>query len=280
MTIVFYSTFNNEYQVKVLLESIKYSGLDCNILYFTIGFNSEITFPKLTTVGHPYLDLPNLILYKPTICKRALEYDDKIIYVDTDIIFSKSFTLEKLKVYFEYITNYPLGSRGPVAYPFTYYAGEGWEYIYSEIKLRDYYNIPDRTTDYIYGCFLLFNKECLDFIKEWESIVNNKYFLESHLEYFPFQDETALNVLLWKHKYNMNLGFLFLNTDDFDTFKEYEEKEKTLDEYNNFTDYYVYDNVNTILLFHGIKNKNESQKYIKYFNENSPGYPRSFTYPT
>ena len=47
--------------------------------------------------------------------------------------------------------------------------------------------------------------------------------LEDIKYFYPFSDETTMNVLLWKYKYNKRLPFLQMNIDDIDNVKEYYE---------------------------------------------------------
>lgn len=140
-----------------------------------------------------------------------------------------------------------------------------------------YLGVPKRTMNYVYTCIINYNIKCLDIIKEWEDICNDEYLLENRESYFPFPDETPLNVILWKKGITENFGRIYLNTLEFEPLKLVEENENLSgDPSNNFglegNPLRRCDNSSNIMMYHGIKDKNvinNSIKYFKYKNMNN-----------
>jgi hypothetical protein len=103
---------------------------------------------------------------------------------------------------------------------------------------------------------MVYNKNCKQFLKEYDWL--NEFAFNLDLEeikfYYPFSDETTMNVLLWKYKYNKRLPFLQMNIDDINNVKEYYESN-----YENEKEVTSYVRVPSkekrrdILFFHGAK---------------------------
>jgi hypothetical protein len=252
MKFVIYSDKNYEYQVQNFLHSYDYAKLDNEIIYFTIGFNSELTHKNLIKITHPIdKNLPNLILYTPKICLEALSlFDDNFCYVDTDIILSKRFKNFNL----DFSTDFPVCCKAPVEYPYIYSINENGETkIKDETKLMNYFNIKERTMFYVLACFFTFNKNSEDFLHEWKSICENQYLLKDIEHNMPFSDETALNVLLWKRGITKNYGHKFMNTHKFSTFIMCENGERILNTYIDDNFYEFCEDSNEIFFYHGYK---------------------------
>lgn len=260
MKLVIYSDKNYEYQVKNFLYSYDYAKLGHQIIYFTIGFESNLTHKNLIKISHPYdKKLPNLILYTPKICLEALRlFDDDFCYVDTDIILSKKFDQFNLN----FTTDHPMCCKAPIEYPYIFYTTEqGDVIIKDETKLMKYFNIKERTMFYVLACFFSFNNKCLDFLEEWESICENQYLLKDIDHMMPFSDETALNVLLWKRGVTKNYGHKFMNTHKFTTFNKCENGERILNTFIDDNFYEFCEDSNEIFFYHGYKGNNVKEEF-------------------
>ena len=247
---------------------------DTTIVYFTIGFHSDFKYDNVHTIYYPLdKDKPTYNFYKPELCLKVMDMfpAEHYIYTDVDILFSNKFTLDKVK----HNNPYPLASFGPVEYPFRWVYINGEKVIYDESYLMNYYNVSERTQRYVWSCFFSFNKLCRDFFEEFLSICENKYLTKEVNKYFPFRDETAFNICLWKRKASVNLGFSFVNTHLLETVKEVETgniqsvtTERVIDEYGMKWEYI--DDSNNILFYHGFKDvqdMNEILDYLRNRNE-------------
>ncbi len=270
-SVVFYSDKNYEYQVKHLVESILINmEHDVKMFYYTIGFESEIEHERLVKIpmgidekkptGYRTFEF-----YKPSIILEHLDrFGGKALFLDTDIVIGKRFDMSK----FENGNDYPLLPNGNWAYPFAF---EG-SIKYDETTLMEYFGVSERSMEYVYSNIISFSEKCRDFIMEWKSICDNQYLLSKRKVYFPFPDETAVNIVLWKRNAKRNLGRVYLNTLDFEPFEYVEENEGIKgDPSINYgimgSDLLRCDNSSNIMLYHGIKDESVLNRVIGYMRE-------------
>lgn len=271
MTFVLYSNNDYEYMVDAFIKSTIYAKLDLPILYYTIGFNSTLDYPNLTKIYfEPITDKINFNYYKPNILKDSLKYIETACFMDSDILLSRRFSVD---IFENKDLEYPLSCLGPEQYPYVYWTNGQESLSFDDSALRDYFNIGPRSMGYLWSCQISYNRKCEDFIDEWLSICDNKYLLNKgkvlgHKEYFPFTDETAYNVTLWKRKVNNHLGYKFLNTANFETFNIVENSENISNQY--FDNLYgLVENSNSINFYHGFKEKNDLNKVTNWMREQS-----------
>lgn len=255
MRFVLYSDKNYDYQVQNFLHSVDYSGVENEIIYFTVGFESDLKHKNLKKIQIPYYEnFPNMVLYTPKICLEALNlFGGDFCYVDTDIILSKKFKNFNL----DFSTDHPVCCKSPMEYTCIFHQDEyGNRKEFTERKLMDYFNLKDRTMHYVLACFFSFSDNCRDFLEEWLSICENKYLLKDQLSMMPFNDETALNILLWKRGITKNYGHKFMNTHKFSTFDRCENGERILNTKIDDNFYEYCEDSNEIFYFHGYKGQN------------------------
>ena len=315
MTIVFYSDSKYEYQINSLITSFKLNNIDCNFLYYTIGFESNLNHPRLTKKLWPANPrFKSFCFYKAGICYDAIKtYGGNMLFLDSDIMIGRRFNPE----FFIHDKDYPLASMGNWNFPLHYTVvdqtttfpsfnigdrviapGENFGNIvdidyqnqtysikldlYEDIqickvgeledmlvrdykKLASYYN-TDKKMGYVYTCILSFNERCIDFISEWKSITENDYLNSPEYvgDYYPFHEETAINVTYWKRGITENYGRLFVNTLNSDVVKYVEENDNIVNEniFNNPNQ--KCESSNKTQLYHGIVNKEEIDKVLEY----------------
>jgi hypothetical protein len=268
MNFVFYSDSKYEYQVKNLLRSISYAGMDwANFYYYTIGFKSDISYPRLNLIQwEKSKTLERFEFYKPGICLDSLRRTNgNFTFLDTDIILSKRFR----NIPFNYMSDYPMFCKGPIEYPNTFWADSSGKTIFNETKLMKYLGVEKRSMNYVMSCFFTYNNLCSDFLEEWESICENKYLYKDSQSYFPFTDETIANVLLWKRNATINYDRGFVNTHKFSTFKLCEGSD---DIKNVMIDDNMYEECKdsaNVYFYHGMKDEIENSKILNYIDENS-----------
>ena len=267
MNLVVFSDKNYEYQVENLLRSLDYSKVvPKHIFYYTIGFNSSIEYKNLNKIPWAKTpELPKYDFYKPGICLDALKKcDGDFLYVDTDVFFSRRFPEFKIKSGLDH----PCYVEGPIEYPYTFWSTDKETTQFDERKLMSYHGVPERTMHYVMACLFTFNINCVDFLEEWRSICENKYLLKNHTAIFPFTDETAANVLLWKRKIYEKYDRIFVNTHKFSTFKLCEENDFIKDTLIDNNIYEQCKDSSKVYFYHGVKDKEENENILKYINEN------------
>ena len=138
--------------------------------------------------------------------------------------------------------------------------------VFDHNYLMEYFGISKRMT---YGstCFVSFNDRCQEILLEWKSTVENEYLLQKPHQYFPFHDETALNVILWKRGIDLNYGRIFLNT-------LYSEAAIIVDSDDTLSDINIQNNANQfcrrssdVIFYHGMKDTEEMNKMLDYLEK-------------
>ncbi len=240
---------------------------DVRIVYYTIGFDSDLEFKNL--VKHriePDPLYPSFEYYKPELALLTMKLfpDDNYLFVDSDVVFSRRFHFDSVKG----DLNYPVASFGPHEHIYIWHVYNGEYNRYDENKLMQYFNVPDRTQRYVFSCFFSFNPNCKDFMEEWMSMCRNEYLLNRRSDYFPFRDETSFNICLWKKGATENYGFGFVNTHTVSTIKEV-ERGAANQYFDNAIDKigakweYVEDS-SKVMFYHGIKVADEAEEALAY----------------
>jgi len=272
MKFLLYSDKNYESLVECFLISRKYAGVeDILVIYYSVGFTSNLDYNNLVIRPWKVDNLyPKFNFYKPSIILDALKYDEHICYIHSDVLLSKNFDKD-LVINKDY--NFPITSSGPQEYPYIWILLPNGETITrDETTLMKYYGVEKRTCDYVWSSMISCNRSCIDFLEEWDSLVSNKYFQKNHEIYFPFQDETPLNVLLWKRGVEYNLKNRFFNTVSYDSFESVETRKiKSIERTWNFEiinmDPKIYEMCEdpfSVLFYHGFKYGEDLNRTISW----------------
>jgi len=194
---------------------------------------------------------------------------ENAIYVDSDIL--PTGEISELFEFIEQVDFYPLIQESLFEYQINYGRGNPFhqggfdEKNILEYPLMNEHHVPIKNrTHYSVTSVMIYNKNCRQFFKEYDWL--NERALEMDLEdikfFYPFCDETTMNVLLWKYKYNKRLPFLQMNIDDIGNVKEYYESN-----YNNEKEITSYVRVPSKnerkhkLFFHGAKGELSNEIY-------------------
>ena len=109
---------------------------------------------------------------------------------------------------------------------------------------------------YSVSSVMLYNDKCKQFFREYDWV--NSFAYDMDLEdiklYYPFSDETTINVLLWKYGFKKRIQRSQMNIDDLSNVKEYYES--NYDKEKEITGYVRVPSKterNKILFFHGAK---------------------------
>ena len=271
MIVMLYSDKSCEYQAISCIKSLIHKiTKDVKILYYTVGFKSDFESKNLCKVGIPIKpEYPRFNFYKAELSLLTMHMfpEDQYVFTDTDVLFSNRFEFDKVTG----VESYPLGSFGPHEYPFLWEATHSGErVILNELPLMQYFNVNGRSQRYLWSCFYSFNPNCKDFFEEYTSMCRNRYLLDRRKIYFPYSDETAFNVCLWKREVNKNLGFAFVNTSRYDTVKRVEENLVGLNQrlgnaIDSFgADWEYVDDSSKVLFYHGFKDDASTKVILEY----------------
>lgn len=275
MIVFLYSDKNCEHQAINCISSLSHIIDDIQLVYYTIGFDSSFEFKNLHKVRYPVKpEYPRFHFYKSELSLVTMDMfpGEQYFFTDTDVLFTYRFTPDK--VYHQ--NEYPLASFGPHEYPFCWEKQGDVEVIFDETKLMEYFNVPKRSQRYVWSCGYAYNSKARDFMEEYISMCRNQYLQNRAKYYFPYADETAFNVCLWKRNATNNLGFSFVNTSKPQTVKLVEETENTDFRVGNEVDKFGCDweyvhNPKDVLWYHGFKDDSimkSTLEYLKQLREN------------
>lgn len=202
----------------------------------TIFISDENIENNMSFVGNKN-DVHNKNMFKSVFFKSKVVLDtidnlklDFAIYIDSDIL--PTGEISELFGFIGQVDDYPLIQQSLFEFQINYGRGNpfhkgGFDQTnILEYPLMNKHHIPIKNrTHYSVTSVMIYNKNCRQFFKEYDWL--NEKALEMDLEdikfFYPFSDETTMNVLLWKYKYNKRLPFLQMNIDDIGNVEEYYE---------------------------------------------------------
>ena len=212
----------------------------------------------------------NLSLKTKIVSQSIEDGIEEGILVDADGMVKSN--VDEIFSHFERIENYPLVGMG--LFQYMIYNGRGNAHEEGVDSLEDplmrITNVKDRTLFYSSTNFLLFNKNTKQFFDDCYELSLHPAILERPDHYAAFQDETIINVMLWKYKAKKQLPLVHFNLIGEEGYKNFLKVE---DKGN--LDYVPGDNVVTMLetewqqvppnkndvkFFHGCKSPSELQK--------------------
>lgn len=244
---------------------------------FNTDFNAE---PCLLSdsKGDLFKDSLDEITYKTLSQKPKLIIDciergfEAGVYIDADMIANRNF--DSIFEYLDQVENYPLLTEGP----FYMMLQNGLNFL--ERPLMDKLNVSeDSRTWYRQTGTILFNKNCLPFIQEWNNLCQSKHISENWRELAPYHEETIINVMLWQKGYNKFLPQTYLNTVNVDTIKYFEtcDVDEDWNENMNRVQISIHESQgadrgwisfnkdkNLVKLFHGMKDPEKINTCIEY----------------
>ena len=268
MIVFLYSNKECEHQAVACIRSLTHIIDTIKVVYYTIGFDSNFEFKNLYKVRYPYKpEFPRFHFYKSELSLVTMEMfpDEHYFFTDTDVLFSRRFTPER--VYHTH--DYPLASYGPFDYPFSWEMHGNNKIIYDEKALMNYFNVPQRTQRYVWSCGYSYNSKSRDFLEEYISMCRNQFLQKNPKTYFPYADETAFNICLWKRNATQNLGFAFVNTIRASTVQLVENTTRSHFRVGNQQDEFGADweyvgEPENVLWYHGFKRNEEMLPALEY----------------
>ena len=211
---------------------------DLEFYLYTLNFRYESDIPNVKTifieddriennikfVGTKN-DIGNTNVYKAVFFKSRVILDSLVNIIPTG-------NISYLYGFFSQITEYPLIQQGIFEYQIAFNRGNPFHkggfdetnVLEYPLMMRHYMDFNNRTP-YSVASIMLYNKNCKQFIMEYNWL-NNLAFNMSRDDieyYYPFCDETTVNVLLWKYAYNKRLPLMQMNIDVLENVKEFYE---------------------------------------------------------
>jgi hypothetical protein len=155
-----------------------------------------------------------LIKERPKIVKDALKLAENVCYVDCDSVATKH--IDRVFDLFYQYSFYPFATEG--IYDFLIMNGRGGASSYDDLSttlehpLCHLFNINQQNRK-IYRTSNIFvaGQNCVEFLDEWYWLCINPKVLANPEFYCPFQEESVMNVLLWKYNFQDGLPYVYTN---------------------------------------------------------------------
>jgi len=289
ISIILHCTENYLQNSLNLVKSLNLYHNNLDFYLYTLNFNHDSNISNLTTVPIGGVDIENnmsfignkndvtnknmfkSVFFKSKVVLHTIEELklDQAIYIDSDIL--PTGEISELFEFIGQVDDYPLIQQSLFEFPINYGRGNPFhkggfdETNILEYPLMNKHHVPTKNrTHYSVTSVMIYNKNCRQFFKEYDWL--NEKALEMDLEnikfFYPFSDETTMNVLLWKYKYNKRLPLLQMNIDDIGNVKEYYES--NYDGEKEITSYVRIPSKNEKkhkLFFHGAKGELSNEIY-------------------
>ena len=154
-----------------------------------------------------------LIKERPLVVKDALKYADNVCYIDCDSIVTPY--IDNVFGLFNTHSFYPFATEG--VYDFLFMNGRGgadWNDLSTTLEhplcnllgVNQYNRKKYRTSN-----IFVAGQNCIDFLNEWHWFCIHPKVLADPDFYCPFQEETVMNVLLWKYNFQAGLPYVYTN---------------------------------------------------------------------
>ena len=234
---------------------------------YSIPFNFEGIENNMSFVGNKN-DTTNKNMFKSVFLKSKIVLHtlenmkvSEAIYIDSDMIPTGEIT--SLFEFLGKIDDYPLIQQSVYEYQINHGRGNPFhkggfdETNILEYPLMNFHHVPMKNrTHYSVSSVMLYNQNCKQFFREYDWVNNMAYDmdLEDIRYYYPFSDETTINVLLWKYGFRKRIQRSQMNIDELSNIKEYYES--NYDQEKEITGYVRVPSKldrNKILFFHGAK---------------------------
>ncbi len=221
-------------------------------------------------------DIYKILIQRPLIIKDALnKHSELVCYVDSDSI--ATLNVDKIFSFFDNKSTFPYFVEGIYEYMTLYGKGGGGPQHGGDWESTLEYNVcklfgVDQTIRRFYrqtGYFVA-GQETIDFIDEWYWMCNHPKIWNNINHYAPFNEETIVNVLLWKNHIHEGLPYIYVNGGVDTVDKMYNEIEyKGPNEFNFFGDWLrAPQDLSHLLFFHGEKNPNKMREMVKKIKRN------------
>jgi autotransporter strand-loop-strand O-heptosyltransferase len=160
-------------------------------------------------------EIYNILIQRPLIVKDALEkYSNVVAYVDSDSIATKS--VDNIFNMYDENLNYPYFVEG--IYDYLIINGRGGASTKDDLtntlehSTCELFNVNQKVREkYRQTGYFVSGQNTTDFLNEWYQMCTHPEVLKNNEWYAPFNEETILNVLLWKKDIKDGLPYIYVN---------------------------------------------------------------------
>jgi hypothetical protein len=245
---------------------------------YTLDEEGQAT--QIASNGNIYVVRENIRSFQITsrkseACIKMIDLGfDEICYIDCDSLVTP--IIDELFYWGDRIKNVPLMSEGPHEFVMVKdrtgkIRGNPFENVWPDKDLTLTLEWPlmqfmgvgvEKRTVYRTSNLFIFNKNCLDFLQTLEQFCNVLWKVADPFYYAPFQDETPMNVLVWKNS-GEGLPMIYINVEGFLTVEHFYNTEVSND--TLFGDFYLIPKEKrNVKVIHGEKRSAEIEKILSY----------------
>jgi hypothetical protein len=257
-------------------DGVNFHRIDYDIFQDGIQFESG-------SHGNYYVNRKNPRIFqitsrKPSAAIMALRMGyDEVCFIDCDSVACPN--IDEIFDHSHLINNIPLVTKGPHEFVIVpdedgKERGNPFEGCWPEKDLTKTLEWPlmkflqvglEKRGEYRTGNLFLANKSCLEFLSTFEEFLNVLWKVVDVYYYCPFQEETLLNVLIWKHE-GQGLPMSYINLDEgFESVRKFFEIQVSQDTF--ISDFLkIPPNKKQIKVLHGEKREQELEKIIQHLD--------------
>jgi hypothetical protein len=185
---------------------------------FTIRWDCDVKHLKIRNeyIKREDKQIYKLLIERPKIVKHALEkFAEVVAYVDTDSVASPY--VDRIFDYHTGVDVYPFFTAG--IYDFLIVNGRGAAESRDEMhKTLEYeacrlFGVDQKTDreNYRQTGYFVCGQKSIWFLEEWYWMCNHPRILQDTAKYAIFHEETIMNVLRWKYRFDRGLPLVYVN---------------------------------------------------------------------
>jgi hypothetical protein len=156
-----------------------------------------------------------LLIERPKIVRDALKYAEVVAYVDTDSVASPY--VDRIFDYYNGADIYPFFTAG--IYDYLIINGRGGANSRDEMHKTLEYDVcwlfdvdqKESRDNYRQTGYFVCGQKSIGFLEEWAWMCNNPRVLKENAKYAPFNEETIMNVLRWKYRFDRGMPLVYVN---------------------------------------------------------------------
>jgi glycosyltransferase involved in cell wall biosynthesis len=272
--------FSNIHILVYLLDSdLKINIENCTTIKWNYKSNDDSSMYNITENSNFYINrahktIFDILTQRPAVVKHALlNYTDTAVYIDSDSIATPF--IDRIFTLYPINEKYPYIAEG--IYDWMHYNGRGGAMDANDLSttlehpgcelfgVNQYIRERYRTTN-----LFIANKNCIEFLEEWEWMCKHPKVLNNREHYAPFHEETIVNILLWKYNNLKGLPCVYTNGDSNRVDEVYSKC--TFTGYPQLLgDWFrLPAHKEDLLVFHGEKRLDEMQKMIDKIKQFNP----------
>jgi hypothetical protein len=202
-----------------------------------------------------------LLIERPKIVLDALKYADVVAYVDTDSVASPY--VDRIFDYYNGADIYPFFTAG--IYDYLIINGRGGANSRDEMHKTLEYDVcwlfdvdqKESRENYRQTGYFVCGQKSIGFLEEWAWMCNNPRVLKENAKYAPFNEETIMNVLRWKYRFDRGMPLVYVN--GLRKGLEFKGYEYFMGEW-----FKVPAQKDDLLFYHGEKDINKINEFIEY----------------